>query len=296
MVKVVAVLGVVMMVEMLSAAEVKDKAVMKLWPASAPGQVGDKPGDVPTMQVFLPEDGKGTGAAIVVCPGGGYGGLANHEGPVVGEFLAKHGVAAFVLKYRLGPKYHHPVELGDAQRAIRTVRANAAEWKIDPKRIGIMGFSAGGHLASTAATHFDNGDAKAEDPIEWVSCRPDAQTLIYPVVTMGQGTHGGSKNNLLGKDPKAELVELLSNEKQVTKETPVAFVVHSTVDSAVPVSNSDNYVAALKGNGVAYEYVRLEPDGEKLPAKALGHGFGLRDFWTPQWVKWLQSIHFAAKE
>lgn len=262
----------------------QDKQTLNLYPGTAPGQVGDAPADIPAVQVFLPAAGKATGAAFVVCPGGGYGGLAGHESGVVGQWFASNGITAFVLRYRLGPKYHHPVELSDAQRAIRLVRANAKDWHLDPHRIGILGFSAGGHLASSAATHYTAGDVNADDPVERVSSRPDLQILIYPVITMGPGGHGGSKRNLLGDNSPAELVELLSNEKQVTKGTPPAFLVHSTTDHVVPVSNSDNYAAALKKNGVAYEYIRGEY-GE--------HGFGLRDFWTKGAEKWLGEMKFA---
>lgn len=270
------------------AAEVKleNKATMNLWESKAPGALGDKPEDTPVLQAFLPEAGKGTGASIVVCPGGGYGGLANHEGPVIGEWLAKNGVAGFVLRYRLGSKgYHHPVELGDAARAIRFVRSHAADWKLDPKRIGVLGFSAGGHLASTISTHWDDGNAGSEDPIEKVSSRPDAQVLIYPVVTMGPTGHGGSRVNLLGKEKAndPELIELLSNEKHVNAKTPPAFLVHGVDDKAVPVSNSDNYAEALKKAGVAVEYVRLE----NFP-----HGRGLQESWGPKCIEWLRKIGF----
>ena len=260
-----------------------DKAFMNLWPDKAPGALGESPQDIPSVQVFLPKPDTATGASIIVCPGGGYGGLAHHEGPLVGEWLAANGVTTFVLRYRLGPKYHHPVELGDAQRAICFVRARAADWKLDPQRIGILGFSAGGHLASTAATHFTDGDPKAADPIDRVSSRPDIQILIYPVITMGPGGHGGSKHNLLGDNPAPELVELLSNEKQVTAKTPPAFLVHSTADNAVPVSNSDKYAESLKAAGVKYEYVRGEYGG---------HGFGMKDFWTVPCIKWLREQKF----
>jgi acetyl esterase/lipase len=267
-------------------AEVKleEKGWMKLWEGKAPGALGDGPEDTPAVQVFLPHEA--TGASFIVCPGGGYGGRAEHEGPVVGEWLAKNGVTAFVLRYRVGTKgYHHPIEMGDASRAVRFVRAHSAEWKLDPKRIGIMGFSAGGHLASTIATHFDEGNKSSNDPIERVSDRPDAQILIYPVITMGPTGHKGSRVNLLGKEraEDPELIELLSNEKHVTKQTPPAFVCHGVDDKTVPISNSDEYVEALKKAGVAVEYVRPE----KGP-----HGFGLQDFWTGKCVEWLRAQKF----
>lgn len=264
----------------------ENKATFNLWEGKAPGAMGDKPEDTPVIQAFLPEEGKGTGASIVVCPGGGYGGLAGHEAGVVGEWLAKNGINGFVLRYRLGSKgYHHPVEMNDASRAIRFVRSHAANWKLDANRIGILGFSAGGHLASTIATHWDNGNAKAEDPIDRVSSRPDVQILVYPVVTMGPTGHAGSRINLLGKDKAddKELIELLSNEKHVNAQTPPAFVVHGIDDTVVPVSNSDNYVAALKQAGVEVQYVKVD-HGQ--------HGFGLKDFWTKPCIEWLRKLKF----
>jgi acetyl esterase/lipase len=162
-------------------------------------------------------------------------------------------VTAFVLKYRLGPKYHHPVELGDAQRAIRTVRSKASEYRLLPDRIGIMGFSAGGHLASTAGTHFDAGDASAADPIDRLSSRPDFLVLCYPVISFGQFAHQGSKRNLLGENPDPKLVESLSNETQVTAQTPPTFLFHTTTDAAVPVENSVMFYAALRKAGVPAE-------------------------------------------
>jgi len=262
-------------------ADTKAPDFVKLWPDAAPGQDGTTDKDIPAIQIYQPTADKATGTAIVVCPGGGYGGLAAHEGPKVGEWLQANGILGVVLRYRLGPKYHHPVELGDAQRAIRYTRAHAAEWKIDPKHIGILGFSAGGHLASTASTHYTQGDEKSADPIERVSSRPDFSVLIYPVVTMGLDTHTGSRNNLLGKDPDPKLIELLSNEKQVNAQTPRAFVVHGINDKAVKVSNSYNYVEALKKAGVAVEYIRLDD---------FPHGKGMQDSWTGKCLEWLKKI------
>src|SRR6266852_2127085 len=169
-----------------------------LWPAGAPGAVGQEPADIPTLTPYPALKEKATGAAFIVCPGGGYGHLAEHEGRPVAEWLNTLGITAFVLKYRLGPRYHHPAPLQDAGRAIRTVRARASEWNIDPKRIGILGFSAGGHVASTIGTHFDSGKPDASDPIERVSSRPDLMILIYSVITMGEFTHAGSRRMLLG--------------------------------------------------------------------------------------------------
>jgi acetyl esterase/lipase len=208
-----------------SVEDAKPQAIL-LWPNGAPGAVGNDDKDKPTLTVYLPPADKSNGAAVVVCPGGGYGFLAvDHEGKQIAEWLNSLGVAAFVLKYRIAPRYHHPAPLQDAQRAIRTVRANAKKWNLDSKRIGIWGFSAGGHLASTAGTHFDNGHP-AEDPVEEAGCRPDFLILAYPVITMDSSfTHMGSRINLIGKNPDAKLVEDLSNEKQVTQENAAYFLV-----------------------------------------------------------------------
>ena len=182
----------------------------------------------------------------MICPGGGYGGLAAHEGKGYAQFLQMHGINAFVLKYRLGSaSYRHPVMLGDAARALRTVRANAGAWKIDPDKIGIMGSSAGGHLASTLLTHFDEGDAAAKDPIERVSSRPDLGILCYAVISMGPLTHRGSRKNLLGAEPSAKLIKELSNELQVTPQTPPTFLWHTANDGAVKVENSLAFATAL---------------------------------------------------
>jgi acetyl esterase/lipase len=225
--------------------------------------------------------------------------LAPHEGRDYALFLNHHGVTCFVLKYRLGSGgYRHPVMLNDAQRAIRLVRAGAAEQGLDPKRIGIMGSSAGGHLASTAVTHFDDGRADAEDPVERVSSRPDLGVLCYAVITLGQFTHQGSKTSLLGENPRPELVELLSNEKQVTVKTPPCFLWHTTEDTAVPAQNSLMFADALQRHGVRYA-LHIYPKGGH------GLGLGLRDYqaaegdsdrllpWTRELVLWLREHRFA---
>ena len=220
-----------------------------LWPDGAPGAKGDGPADKPTLTICLPDGEKATGTAVVVCPGGGYGFLAvGHEGKDIAEWFNKLGVAAFILEYRHRARgYGHPAPLQDAQRAVRTVRARAAGWKIDPAKIGIMGFSAGGHLASTAGTHFDKGDPEAGDPIERVSCRPDFMILCYPVIALGEPyTHRGSQQNLLGKDADPELVRSLSSEKQVTAQTPPTFLFHTDEDRGVPAENSVYFYLALR--------------------------------------------------
>jgi acetyl esterase/lipase len=236
-----------------------------LWPGGAPGAVGRQPEDIPTLTPYITKENP-TGATVIVCPGGGYTRLADHEGRPVAEWLNSLGITAFVLKYRVGPRYHHPAPLQDAARAVRTVRARAKEWNLDPNRIGILGFSAGGHVASTIGTHFDQGSANAADPIERVSSRPDRLILIYPVITMREFTHAGSKRQLLGENPSNELVALLSNDEQVTKQTPPTFLVHTADDAGVPVENSLRFAEALRKAGVGFE-LHVYEHGP--------HGFGL---------------------
>jgi acetyl esterase/lipase len=265
-----------------------------LWPDGAPGALGKEPKDIPTLTPFFPAPEKATGAVMVVLPGGGYGGLAPHEGHDYALWLNEIGVTAFVLKYRLGSGgYRHPIELGDAARAVRLVRARAAEWKLDPKRVGIMGSSAGGHLASTLLTHFDAGNASAADTIDRQSSRPDLGVLCYPVITMGEKTHQGSKNNLLGNNPAPELVKLLSNELQVTKDTPPTFLFHTAEDGAVPVENSLMFAAALAANKVPFA-LHIYPKG------AHGIGLGTREWnpaarhpWVGECALWLKAQGFA---
>ena len=264
-----------------------------LWPDGAPGALGKADQDIPTLTPYLPDPANATGAAIVVCPGGGYGGLAPHEGNDYALFLNDHGVAAFVLKYRLGSHgYRHPAMLQDAARAVRLVRARASEWSIDSKRVGIMGSSAGGHLASTLLTHFDSGKPDAADAVERQSSRPDLGILCYAVISMGPNTHQGSKNNLLGKDPSPDLVRLLSNELQVTKDTPPCFLWHTWEDKAVKVENSLDFAAALRRNGVPFD-LHIYQQGR--------HGLGLNDKppfthahpWANDLVFWLKVQGFV---
>ncbi len=227
-----------------------------LWPHGAPRAKGETDNDKPTLTVSLPPADKANGAAVVICPGGGYGGLAiGYEGHDVADWFNSFGVAAFVLKYRhKGSGYQHPAPLEDAQRAIRTVRSRAAEWHVDPGKIGILGFSAGGHLASSAGTHFNAGQPTAEDPIERVSCRPDFLILCYPVISLvTQHTHQGSKKNLLGENPDQKLVESMSSELQVTSETPPTFLWHTAADTGVTPENSVLFFLALRAAKVPAE-------------------------------------------
>jgi acetyl esterase/lipase len=264
-----------------------------LWDGGAPGALGNETRDIPTLTPYLAESGVSTGAAMVICPGGGYGGLAGHEGEDYALYLNRLGVAGFVLKYRLGSHgYRHPVMLGDAARAVRLVRAKSAEWGIDSARVGIMGSSAGGHLASTLLTHFDGGQGDARDPVERQSSRPDLGVLCYAVITMGEHTHQGSKRNLLGESPSAELVQLLSNELQVTRETPPCFVWHTWEDTAVPVENSLQFAAALRRAGVPFDLHIYEKGA---------HGIGLQGKppfenvhpWATDLSFWLRERGFA---
>ncbi|MBX3415258.1 MAG: alpha/beta hydrolase [Pirellulales bacterium] len=254
--------------------------VVYLWPDGAPGAVGNEPLDQPRITVYLPPADKATGAAVVVCPGGGYQHLAvTYEGHDVARWLNTLGVAGMVLEYRLAPRYHHPAPLQDVQRALRTVRAQASEWHLKADRIGVLGFSAGGHLASTAATHFDAGDANSTDAVERQSSRPDFAILCYPVISFtSEAVHSGSRKNLLGENPDAELIKSLSNELQVTAETPPTFLVHSAADKPVPPENSILFFQALRKAGVP---------GELLIFEQGPHGFGLGkdDPALTQWPK-----------
>ena len=238
-----------------------------LWPDGAPGAVGSDDTDKPAVWVHKPSADKANGAAVIICPGGGYRNLAmTYEGHEVADWYNEYGVTAFVLRYRLAPKYKHPAPMQDVQRAIRLVRSRAKELGVDPNRIGVMGFSAGGHLASTAATHFDDGDTAAKDPVDRVSCRPDFAVLAYPVITFGEFAHAGSRENLLGKDPDPKLVEFMSNEKQVTARTPPAFLFHTGTDTSVPPENSVLFYQAMRRAKVPAE-LHLYEEGK--------HGVGL---------------------
>jgi len=233
----------------------RDGQVIRLWDGPAPGALGAEEADVPVLTVFLPRTVAPGTPAVIVCPGGGYVRFAdNHEGRQVASFLNSLGVAAFVLRSRLGPRYHHPVELGDVQRAIRLVRASAASWNLDASRLGVMGFSAGGHLAMTASTMADPRDPDASDPVDRASSRPDFAVLGYPVISLVEPwTHQGSKTALLGESPDAALAAQLSGERAVTADTPPTFLFHTNADTAVPPENSVHYYLALRAAGVPTE-------------------------------------------
>lgn len=264
-----------LLLAVLIAAEPKE---IPLWGEKIPGPTSADSKNIPTLTIHLAD--KPNGTAVVVCPGGGYSGRAtDHEGKQVAEWLNARGLHAFVLRYRTvnEGKVTPPLQPGpmlDVQRAIRMVRANANDYNIDAKKIGVWGFSAGGHLASTAATHFDAGKADSDDRIDRVSCRPDFAILAYPVISMKEGvTHGGSRKNLLGDKPDPKLVEFYSNELQVTKETPPTFLFHTKEDKAVLIQNSELFLEALKKNGVEAELYAVEKGRH-------GVGLGIDPKWT----------------
>lgn len=264
-----------------------------LWPVGAPGALGNSTNDIPTVTPYLPDATNATGAAMVICPGGGYAHLAPHEGNDYALWLNQQGVTCFVLKYRLGSNgYRHPAMLQDAARAVRWVRAHAAEYKVDTHRVGIMGSSAGGHLASTLVTHFDAGDTNATDIIEQQSSRPDLGILCYPVISFGKFAHTGSRNYLLGNHPDPELVKSLSNELQVSDQTPPCFVWTTFEDKTVPMENSLLFASALRQHHVPFDLHVYQ----KGP-----HGIGLADKppfahphpWAADCLVWLRVQGFV---
>ena len=298
------------------------QTAIPLWPDGAPGALGTKSNDIPTLTSYLPDpanataparqsyaaprqqavwnaatrgttnlkrQSSATGAAMVICPGGAYVGLAAHEGNDYALWLNQNGVTCFVLKYRLGSSgYHCPVEFQDVTRAIRWVRAHAADYQIDPNRIGIMGSSAGGHLSSMALTHFDSGDTNSPDLVERQSSRPDIGILCYPVITMGELTHRGSRNSLLGTNQTPEMVKYLSSELQVTASTPPCFIWTTSEDRTVPPENSLMFAEALRKNRVPFD-LHIYQKG--------GHGMGLKDKppfanphpWAADCLFWLKT-------
>jgi acetyl esterase/lipase len=262
---------------------------VQLWPGSAPGALGTDPSDIPTLSFVSDDQPSKHDPFFIVCPGGGYGGLADYEGRPVSEWLESVGVRSAVLKYRLGPRYHHPIELGDAARAVRHVRTNAASIGVDPARIGVLGFSAGGHLASTISTHWERGQTGATDPVDRTSSRPDASMLLYPVIRLSAPYgHAGSRTNLLGSSPDPQIVRSLDNDEFVSLETPPTFLCHGADDGVVPVQNSLLYAKALADHKVHFS-IHVPPHGP--------HGFGLGtpgsdQDWRAVGEKWLRTIGF----
>ena len=264
-----------------------------LWPNGAPGALGTNINDTPTLTAYLPEATNATGAAMVICPGGGYAQLAPHEGNDYALWLNQHGVTCFVLQYRLGSSgYHHPAMLHDAARSVRWVRAHAAEYKIDSQKVGIMGSSAGGHLAATLLTHFDSGNTNSADVVELESSRPDVGILCYAVISLGEFAHKGSRENLLGTNPPPDLVENLSNELQVTTNTPSCFLWTTFEDKTVAMENTMLFAAALRKNNVPFD-LHVYEKGH--------HGIGLNDKppfnqphpWANDCLFWLKEQKFV---
>jgi acetyl esterase/lipase len=261
-----------------------------LWAEGAPEALGKAAKDIPTLTVFAADPAGATGAAFIICPGGGYGSLADYEGSHYAKYLNEHGIAGFVLKYRLAPGgYHHPSMLQDAARALRTIRSRAQEWGLKTNQIGIMGSSAGGHLATTLLTHYDAGKPEDSDPIERQSSRPDLGILCYPVVTMGTFTHEGSLHNLLGKEPTGEQRAELSNELHVTKDTPPCFIWHTDEDAAVPVENSLQFAAALRKARVPFDLHIYEKG-------AHGLALGSKEYDPSKWHPWTRDCAFWLKQ
>jgi acetyl esterase/lipase len=261
--------------------------MVNLWTGEIPFYDAAIPQSPPVIEPYLLADDQPTGC-VIVCPGGGYWAHAPHEAEPIARWLNLLGVASFILRYRTSP-YHHPAPLLDAQRAIRTVRAQAGDFGVDPRRIGILGFSAGGHLASTAGTHYDGGKPESPDPIERVSSRPDAMILCYPVITFGEYRHDGSRTALLGDNPPTKFIRLLSNELQVTADTPQTFLWHTANDEGVPVENSLLFASALSCHNVPFD-LHVFSNGP--------HGVGLADenptlsLWTQCCAAWLREIGF----
>jgi len=280
MVRGLAVIALCLFSSAASQAASPSKTVL-LWPDGAPGAVGVTDADKPSLDVYLPAKPVG-GAAVVVAPGGGYTHLSlDHEGAEAALWLNERGVIAFVLHYRFSPRYHYPAPIVDGERAVRYVRAHAADFGIDPKRIGMWGFSAGAHVASSVATHFDGGQPDAADPVERVSDRPDFAILAYGVLSMqAEIAHPGSRRNLLGGNPDPALVEQFSNEQQVMRDTPSCFLFHTGADPGVPVENSMRFYAALRRAGIPAE-LHIFEQGK--------HGVGMAQS-DPQLRKWTDLL------
>ncbi|MES2310114.1 MAG: alpha/beta hydrolase [Verrucomicrobiota bacterium] len=257
-----------------------------LWETNAPGALASNPQDIPTLTPFLPQRQDEARSALIIFPGGGYEMLADHEGQGYAEFFSQRGIVCFVLKYRLGSSgYRHPVMLQDAERAMRLVRSKANEYQIDPQKIGVIGSSAGGHLVATLLTHYSEGSSMAIDPIEKRSSRPDLGILCYPVITLGEHTHEGSKRALLGETPSEDLVQSLSNELQVTPQTPPCFLWHTWEDQAVEMENSMLFASALRRSKVPFD-LHIYQQGQH------GIGLGSNHPWSADALFWLRAQNF----
>lgn len=286
-------LAIVILLSLVTVPLAAEPKTELLWPHGAPGAKGMEAKDKPTLIIYLPEKEMANGGAVVICPGGGYQHLAmDHEGHQIARWLNENGIAAFICDYRhRGKGYGHPAPLEDAQRAIRTVRSRAKEFEIDPAKIGILGFSAGGHLTSSALTHFDKGKADSKDPIDQVSSRPDFGVLCYPVIAFSEKfTHVGSQNNLLGKDASPDLINSMSSEKQVTSETPPCFLWHTYEDTGVPPENSVVFYLACLKNKVPAELHVYEKGRHGI---GLGKDVPGTSNWPVECLAWLKNHGFA---
>jgi len=281
---VIRITALILLVALTNSLSAKGPQRVYLWKGKAPGAKGNEPKDRPSLLLYNKTKKKTPVAAVVVCPGGGYGGLAmGHEGHEIAKWFNSFNIAAFILDYRhRGKGYGHPAPLTDAQRAIRLVRANAKKWAVDRERVGIMGFSAGGHLASSTGVYFDKG-GDSDDPVDTMHCRPDFMVLCYPVIAFGESfTHRGSQRNLLGAKASKEKIRSMSTEKQINKKTPPTFLFHTTEDRAVPPQNSIHFYLGLKKHGIPAE-MHIYEKGRH------GVGLGKRIPGTNSWPKRLRE-------
>jgi len=285
-------LGSLLLLTSLTLASAQMQTPIPLWPDGAPGALGHSSNDIPTLTPFLPPPKTATGAAMIICPGGAYQQLEPREGRDYALWLNQHGLTCFVLKYRLGSNgYHYPAEFQDVTRALRWVRAHAADYKINTGQIGIMGSSAGGHLASMALTHFDFGDTNSSDPIERQSDRPDLGILCYPVITMGEYAHHGSFTNLLGSNPSRKLIKALSSELQVKTNTPPCFIWCTWRDKTVPPENTLMFAVALRKNHVPFD-LHIYENGHHGMALADKPPFAHPHPWAGDCLYWLKQNKF----
>lgn len=282
--------GVLVIKVAAESASAAANGAIPLWSGQAPDALGERPEDQPTLTAYLPQPAYRNGASMLILPGGGYRALADHEGSAYAHWLAAQGVSCYVLKYRLGSSgYRHPVMLHDAARALRMVRAFAKRDGLDANRVGLIGSSAGGHLASTLMTHFDSGHPDSPDAFERESSRPDLGILCYPVITLGEFAHAGSRQQLLGTTPAPELLQLLSNEFQVTPQTPPCFIWHTMEDKSVPVENSLLFASALRRAGVPFSLHIYETGAHGL---GLGRPGKPAPPWADQCLYWLRERKF----
>ena len=274
---------------LLAAGQARAQKVELLWPGGAPGAIGTTAADRPSLTVYLPEASKAVRTGVIVCPGGGYHFVAmDYEGTTPAKWLNSLGIAAFVLDYRIAPRYRYPAEIRDGERAVRYVRFHARDYGISPNRIGIWGFSAGGHLASTVGTHFDGGNPQASDPIDRTSDRPDFMILSYAVISFTTPyTEKGSRRMLLGANPDPKLVRSFSNELQVTAQTPPAFLFSTDSDQVVPAENAVLFFLALRKHHVPAELhiFRRGPHGV-----GLGQNYASLSIWPTLLASWLRVL------